>query len=696
VDQDSIRVDGHGAATITDIQAEVVPRNESFSDAYPSDEEEHSEDSTISDDSDDDHEIDKSPVDAAEESVRQAELELAQAQNQNATALKLLEFLDQYGRSMQAKEVDVAKMNDYLNVYREQRTTESERHQKSTAEIRRLEKSVLQAQKKFALIEKKYTKARDAASRDVRRQREKKARERQQRRQQKKRIAAERRKFWTDNVSKVVVHLDWLSGLTPGSSRRSSIMTTTEKGTEPGSYTATSTEADTATLRLTYVVPRATWAPRYELSINTPTSSAKLVYRAEFENVSTETWQNTKIMLSTSQTSFSGLEEKIPTLQPWHVKLGHATESDAENEVWTSVLESKTEAHAKSKILNKTKVMSNGNRNTYQVMHHPNHASNFLAGKSSHTAAPFTSANVQQMQQQPPPPPPAAPAAGLFADIRASGFGSGLFGNHLVTQDEADEESDPGEETDGLTLAGADNALGHQESIRQDYGLTTTYDLPGQRTLAPSSVRRRHVIAELDLKSMTLSHVLVPKLRVAAFLKARITNTSSVALLRGKAGMTVDGTFLGSTTLPNCGPDNFLDLSLGVDPSILVTYAKPTVRRATSGFFNKEDSAIFTRTCWIKNTKKTPVSITVMDQVPVSEDERLRVDILEPRGLGKEGDQTKLDELMKRGEKGRGNVYLGKNGQVKWQMTLERGKDVKLVLEYQSRIPSGQKFVGLD
>jgi hypothetical protein len=85
-----------------------------------------------------------------------------------------------------------------------------------------------------------------------------------------------------------------------------------------------------------------------------------------------------------------------------------------------------------------------------------------------------------------------------------------------------------------------------------------------------------------------------------------------------------------------------------------------------------------------------------MDQVPVSEDDRLRVNILEPRGLDKEGDQARLDDPMKRGEKGRGNVSLGKNGQVKWQITLDRGKDVKLVLAYQSRIPSGQKIVGLD
>ncbi|KAN0076319.1 protein of unknown function (DUF4139) domain containing protein [Elaphomyces granulatus] len=169
---------------------------------------------------------------------------------------------------------------------------------------------------------------------------------------------------------------------------------------------------------------------------------------------------------------------------------------------------------------------------------------------------------------------------------------------------------------------------------------------------------------------------------------------SLVTLLRGKAGMTVDGTFLGSITLPACAPDNFFNLSLGIDPSIVVTYAKPTVRRSTSGFFAKEDSAVFSRVCWIKNTKNTTVSISVHEQVPVSEDERLRINILEPKGLEKEGDRKKIE--VSKDQWGTGTVSLGKNREVKWDMALQKGKDVKLVLEYEARIPGGQKIIGLD
>lgn len=267
----------------------------------------------------------------------------------------------------------------------------------------------------------------------------------------------------------------------------------------------------------------------------------------------------------------------------------------------------------------------------------------------------------------------------------------------------------------------------YQSAIRQDYGLTTTYELPGQRTLVPSSTPRRHILAELALTTVTLSHIVIPKLRPAAFLTAKIQNTSAVTLLPGRAGITVDGTFLGSAMFPACAPDDFCNLSLGVDPSILVTYGKPTVRRSTvatatttAGIFfnnsnnnnNKEDSAIFTRTCWIKNTKDTAVSVTVLDQVPVSEnndddDKKLRVNILEPKGLDKEGDQTRVgvgvgiignvssDAPPLWGEGGFASLEK-KNGEVKWVIPLEKGKDVKLVLEYEVKLPKGHRIVGLD
>jgi hypothetical protein len=468
---------------------------------------------------------------------------------------------------------------------------------------------------------------------------------------------------------------------------------------------------DSVSLSLTYVTMKATWTPRYELSLKTPTSSGKVVYRAEYHNFSSETWPDTKVVLSTSQTSYSGLNEKIPWLHPWNVKLSKHDLGGGG---------SKTVGYWKGGLENKTEVNARAARNVALLNLDQKQKKHFSQAQQQMQQMPQAAPMQMQMMNQVLQPPDGAVGGhggGLFGYVgsaaqnasvfRGSGFGStrremaqplSLGPGGAGEEEPEDDEDEGGLDMDTATLSASSNVLAFQESSRQDYGLTTTYDIPGQRTLRPSSLKRRHVIAELDLSSITFSHVIIPKLRPAAFLKARINNSSSVSLLRGIAGLTLDGTFLGTSTVPSCSPNTIFSLALGVDPAIQVTYAKPTVRRATSGFFNKEDCAVFTRVCRIVNTKSSAVSILILDQVPVSEDERLRINILDPKGLDKEGDMVKVNSGAESAKTkwGKGVVVMGKGGEIKWQLTIDKGKDIKLKLEYEARIPSGQKIVGLD
>ena len=59
--------------------------------------------------------------------------------------------------------------------------------------------------------------------------------------------------------------------------------------------------------------------------------------------------------------------------------------------------------------------------------------------------------------------------------------------------------------------------------------------------------------------------------------------------------------------------------------------------------FNKENSVVYTRSMTLTNTRTngSPIEISVKDQVPVSEDEKLKVEIEQPKGLRIEGDTTK-------------------------------------------------------
>ena len=249
-----------------------------------------------------------------------------------------------------------------------------------------------------------------------------------------------------------------------------------------------------------------------------------------------------------------------------------------------------------------------------------------------------------------------------------------------------------------------EDQLDFEESTWEDCGLTATYELPGTRTIAPASLNRRHKIVSITATNIQLSYIAIPKLRAAAFLRAKVRNPStSVTLLKGMAGVTLDGSFLGNISLPRVSPAQPFTLSLGTDPAIHVSYPKPTVHRSTTGLFSKESAQAFSRSIWLTNTRSTPVELLVLDQIPMSQDERLRIDIAQPRGLNKEGDSVRAGQNAREGGGsgstqqaaawGKAVAALKKNGEVAWTVNLEKGQACLLKLDYEARLPSYESIV---
>jgi uncharacterized protein (TIGR02231 family) len=239
--------------------------------------------------------------------------------------------------------------------------------------------------------------------------------------------------------------------------------------------------------------------------------------------------------------------------------------------------------------------------------------------------------------------------------------------------------------------------LEFQESSFEETGMTTTYDLPGLKTLAPSSTASKQRVARISFTGVVFSHTIVAKYKPAAFLKAKLRNASKLTLLKGAAGLTLDGCFMGRSSLPRCSAGDTFTMSLGVDPAIKVAYPKPDVKRSTTGLFSKEDSSVYKRSITIANTRASagkPVTLVVLDQVPVSEDEKLRIEILQPRGMMLGGSGIAAG-VPAREEKdwGKANATLKKAGEICWDVQLNAGRGVKLALEYEITVPTGEGVI---
>ncbi|KAL8651067.1 MAG: hypothetical protein Q9226_004871 [Calogaya cf. arnoldii] len=721
-DESSIKFEGTGSAIITDLTIDLVDNREHFEDAYPSDSDDNEErDNDGTSDSDDEPQGIKDLT----SQLQELEMSAKNATEKRNSAQGRLNMLDNYAKSLTTSRPE--DIGACVSAYQSERAKAFEDHKNGEVALKKYDRQISRVKVKKRKIQLKIQKQQAKADRAKIKEQGKKDREHQQKIAERNRVKQERMQFWPKKVYRVVLSLDANAGLTPASSRRGSIDSMAKSLESPikPPHDGPNAEASKIKLSFSYIVHSASWSPRYDRALDTVSKSGSITYRAEFRNTTSETWKDTKVVLSTSQTSFQGMGGEIPKIQPWHVRLAKGF-GDVGNIDQALYSRNEPNPHNKTHGLFGQK---------------PQHARSALFGINN-------AGNGSSLfgAQQPAPPPAAQTASGIMpfgapgvpSQAAPAGFGfggsvfgssnqnnqsGGLFGNssRAIAQDTApvlqralqplaDEDR---ADIDNETLAPSEGALAFEESTWEESGLTATYAVPGTKTIAPSNTTRRHKVASIPLSSVNLSYVIVPKLRPAAFLKARLRNGSSITLLKGPTGITLDNTFLGNTTLPRSSPGETFLLNLGVDPAINVAYSKPTVRRSESGMFQKEASAVYTRTCTLTNTKNdSTISATVLDQVPVSEDEKLRVEILTPKGLDKEGGQAvKAGEWT--GKKGSGSTHaedstslsggkwgkatakMKKEGEIEWDVQLNAGQGVKLELQYSASFPSGTGVMGV-
>ncbi|KAF2808506.1 uncharacterized protein BDZ99DRAFT_464375 [Mytilinidion resinicola] len=740
VDEHSIQIEGRGAATIVDMTVDLVPNRDIFEEAYPEDSDDSSSESSDEyEDSDDEAEA----VQKIAQELKTLRLKVAEAIEEQNSSNKRLEALDRYTKTPAAEHNSPESVSKMLVTYKDDRAKIFEAHTTATQdlvdlrkEIARKESEKLKAGKEGRKQKSKLQKQKDKIQR-------KKDLQKAEREKEKMHIIQERLRYWPKKVYKVTLQLETASGeMTPSSSRRNSTDTLTLAGKstvlEPGKENSVTSDTNIS-LSLSYVTKEASWTPRYDLQISSQQKSATIVYRTEFLNRTGETWKDAKLSFSTSQTSYQGLDDEVPFMHAWRVKLNRYSRNDPDflspeemskprkglgigsssfkrsevfglNDDYTPYERKKKEKEQAPEIIEaraapqqSSSAFGPGGPFGSGSNMYSSHGSHFMQSSQVAGQENVAKANVElsrgiSMARRRKKSGPAS----LFASAR-SVLERGEKMDALST---TEETYDPTIE-DSYSVA--EPAVEFEESSWEDNGLSSTYDVPGLRTITPSSTTRRHKIASLKASNIHLSHICVPKLRAAAFLRTKIRNpSSSVTLLKGSAGVTLDGSFLGNMTLPRVSPGQVFDLPLGVDPSIHVNYPKPNVHRSTQGLmFNKESAQVYTRSAWLNNTKTTPVEILVLDQVPVSEDERLRIVITTPKGLTKEGDKVAAGVSAKEGSSGSMDVStnyqaanwgsavakLKKNGEVNWTVNLEKGQGCLLKLDYEARLPPAEKIV---
>jgi uncharacterized protein (TIGR02231 family) len=195
-----------------------------------------------------------------------------------------------------------------------------------------------------------------------------------------------------------------------------------------------------------------------------------------------------------------------------------------------------------------------------------------------------------------------------------------------------------------------------------------------QRPLAVPADGGPHktTVAEFEFDAR-LDHLAVPVMAAQAYIRATVTNSSSLLMLPGQARVFHDTEFAGSTTLPTVAAGEEFEVQLGVDDQIRVE--RELKRRATS-------KAVIggTRTIDIgyeisvENHRQGQARVTVKDHIPVSTDGDIKVRLREAKPNPAE--QSDLGELT-------------------WELALEPGQVGTITYRFTVEHPSQVQVSGL-
>ena len=122
----------------------------------------------------------------------------------------------------------------------------------------------------------------------------------------------------------------------------------------------------------------------------------------------------------------------------------------------------------------------------------------------------------------------------------------------------------------------------------------------------------------------TYEYQIVPKLELAAYLMAYITDWEQYQLLDGESNLYFENTYVGKALISATSTNDTLKLSLGKDKAIAVT--RTNIKDKSNKRFLGAKKII--KKAWkteIKNNKSIPVHILVFDQVPISRKSKIEV-----------------------------------------------------------------------
>lgn len=401
-------------------------------------------------------------------------------------------------------------------------------------------------------------------------------------------------------------------------------------------------EIANASFEITYYVMQAGWYSNYDLRVEDIKNPIELLFKANIFQSSGEDWNDVSLTISNGNPTESGV---APTLQPWYLNLNQRIKPSGSvqaygqligNTITGVVSEGGIPLPGANVIVKGTSIGTSTDFDGKYSIKVPNQNSvlefSFVGMKSQLVNANSKVINVS-----------------LDSDTRleevvvVSGYNSSK-----KKQVQYEEES--------IALQ---TAVNYQPT-------TITYEINEPYTILSDNKKYTAEIKRFELPAQ-YQYYAVPKLDESVYLTAKVTNWQELNLFDGELNLFFEGAYLGKSLLDLQSASDTLDISLGKDKGIVILRKKLKEFSSKQFLSNyKKESRAYD--IIVKNNKPYAVNITVLDQLPISNNKEITIE----------------EQFYNEGE-------IDKNTNiVKWNLTIPSKTERKVQLKYQVKYPKNE------
>ena len=260
---------------------------------------------------------------------------------------------------------------------------------------------------------------------------------------------------------------------------------------------------------------------------------------------------------------------------------------------------------------------------------------------------------------------------------RRDRLGQAAYSTTMMADADVAMEMDDFAEEMEMKKAAAPQAATFQAAQINTDGFVGEYKITGPATVKSDGTKAKLLIGSFETEN-TMQRQVKPQYSTDAYLVLKTKLKGDAPILPGQVSLFRDNAYIGKTHLPMLRPGDMEDLAFGIDDNVTVKRRVLKDENSEAGIISKDRVIEKNFSTEIQNLHKDPVEIAVLETVPVSQDKRLRVEILQ--------DKTTADYEMDVNDM---------RGVTRWTQTLQPEQKSRITLGWKVSWPKDENVSGL-